>query len=170
MNTNYSWAAIFDLDETLVLTSALKQMRDDRKWRQITSSFGKTELPPGTLQFLKTLGQRAQLGVVTRAPRHYAERLLEHHQLQIPVLAAYHDVRRRKPDPEALLLASQKLRIPPVRCVYIGDDADDETAARAANFGFIGVCWGETNGLGQACESWDEVVVNINRLIAKWQK
>lgn len=161
------WAVIFDLDETLVLTSALEPLRKKRMWSDVYAAFDKTQLPSGTLKFLKRVAKIAQIGVVTKAPRSYAERLLAHYGMEIPVLAAYHDVKKIKPDPEALLLASKKLGIPCARCIYIGDDANDVRAAQAAGMTPFGVRWGKQIdiGLKSVCASWDEVWEEISRLI-----
>ena len=148
MTNKPDWAAIFDLDETLVLTSVLEPLRRKRVWPNVYAAFDKTQLPSGTLKFLKRVAQIAQLGVVTKAPRSYAEKLLGHYEMKIPVLAAYHDVKRIKPDPEALLLASKRLGILPARCIYIGDDANDVRAARAAGMTPLGVCWGKQVDIG----------------------
>jgi HAD superfamily hydrolase (TIGR01509 family) len=166
---NKDWAVLFDLDETLVLTSALEPLRRKRVWANVYASFDKTQLPGGTLKFVKRAAQIAQLGVVTKAPRPYAERLLAHYEMEIPVLAAYHDVKKIKPDPEALLLASRKLGFPPAHCIYIGDDENDVRAAQAAGVTPLGVCWGnEVNiGLKSVCKSWDEVYEEISRLIKR---
>ncbi len=161
------WAILFDLDETLVLTSALESLRRKKVWAKVYAAFDETQLPGDTLKFLKRAAQIGQLGVVTKAPRPYAERLLAHYGMKIPVLAAYHNVKKIKPDPEALLLASQKLGIPPARCIYIGDDENDVRAAQAAGMIPLGVCWGnEVNiGLKSVCKSWDEVYEEISRRI-----
>jgi HAD superfamily hydrolase (TIGR01549 family) len=164
-----SWAVILDLDETLVLTSAIQALRSRRVWPEVYAAFNKTRLPSGTLEFLKRINEVAQLGLVTKAPRPYAEKLLAHHDLRIPVLAAYHDVARIKPHPEGLLLASQKLGVPPARCIYIGDDANDVQAAKAAGMTALGICWGKEIeiGLSTVCKSWDELYVEITRLIQR---
>jgi HAD superfamily hydrolase (TIGR01509 family) len=167
MASKRNWAVLFDLDETLVLTSALESLRKARVWANVYAAFDKTTLPSGTLKFIKKVAEDAQLGVVTKAPRPYAERLLAHHGVAIPVLAAYHDVRKIKPDPEALLLASKKLGIPPEHCIYIGDDEKDVLAARAAGMTPLGVCWGKqiNIGLKSLCKGWEEVYEEIGRLI-----
>jgi HAD superfamily hydrolase (TIGR01549 family) len=161
------WAVIFDLDETLVLTSAIEPLRRKRVWSDVYAAFGKTILPAGTLEFLRKVNQIAQLGVATKSPRPYAERLLAHHGIEVVVLAAYRDVKRIKPDPEALLLASKKLQIPPARCIYVGDDANDVRAAQAAGMMPLGVCWGEhvEIGLKSIAKTWDEAYEEIRRLI-----
>jgi HAD superfamily hydrolase (TIGR01509 family) len=161
------WAVVFDLDETLVLTSALEPLRKKRVWPDVYKAFHKTELPNGTLEFIKKVGKIAYLGVVTKAPRSYAEKLLAHSGIQVPVLVAFHDVKKIKPAPEALLLASPKIGVPVSRCIYIGDDENDVKAAHAAGYTPIGVCWGrEANiSLNSVCKSWDEVYEEISRLI-----
>jgi HAD superfamily hydrolase (TIGR01509 family) len=166
-NKSNDWAVLFDLDETLVGTSALEPLRKKRVWPDVYKAFDKTKLPNGTLEFLKKVGKIARIGVVTKAPRSYAEKLLAHYGMEIPVLAAYHDVKKIKPDPEALLLASQKLGIPPERCIYIGDDANDVRAAQAAGMIPFGICWGKPLdiGLKSVCKNWDEIYEEVSRLI-----
>jgi len=161
------WGVVFDVDETLVLTSALESLRRGRRWKEVYAAFPKTTLPIGTLEFIQAISKKAQLAVVTKAPKAYAVKLLVHHGIDIPVVIGFHDVKRVKPDPEALLLAAQKLGLEPSKCIYVGDDASDVQAARAAQFRPIGVCWGKrvNIGLSSVCSSWDEVYDEILRLI-----
>src|ERR1700721_782563 len=169
MDKRADWAVMFVLDETLVLTSALEPLRRKRRWIEVYASLDRTRLPRGTLQFLEKVSQKAQLAVVTKAPGSYAERLLAHHGIDIPVVVAYHDVKRVKPHPEGLLLASQKLGIAPSKCIYVGDDGNDVRAARSAGFAPVGGCWGPARmdiGLESVCTSWDEAYEEILRLIA----
>jgi HAD superfamily hydrolase (TIGR01509 family) len=168
MGKKDDWAVVFDIDETLVLTSTLEPLRRKRKWAEVYAAFPQTQLPHGTLDFIERVSRKASLAAATKSPRVYAERLLAYHGLRVPVAAAYHDVKRVKPDPEALLLASQKLGVEPARCIYVGDDANDVRAARAAGFTPIGVCWGERIdiGLSSVFTSWDEVYDEILRVIS----
>lgn len=167
MNKVGDWAVVFDLDETLVITSALESLRRTRRWKDVYAAFSQTWLPPETLRFIQKVSRKAQVGVVTKAPRSYAERLLAHHAIAMPVIVAYHDVQRVKPDPEALLLASKRLGIAPSQCIYIGDDGNDVQAARSAGFSPIGVCWGKPIdiGLEPVCRSWNEVYESVLGLI-----
>jgi HAD superfamily hydrolase (TIGR01549 family) len=169
MNKTNNWAVLFDLDETLVLTSSLEALRRTRKWAEAYKGFPKTVLPPGTLEFIDKITPKAQLGVVTKAPRAYAEKLLAFHKIKVPVIVAFHDVRKVKPDPEALLLASQRLAIESANSIYVGDDVSDVQAARAAQFTPIGVCWGERFdiGLETICTNWDDVYNQIMQVISR---
>jgi HAD superfamily hydrolase (TIGR01549 family) len=166
MKKSDGWAVLFDLDETLVLTSRLEPLRRTRRWKEVYGAFPETRLPDGTADFLERVRQKAKMGVVTKSPRAYAEKLLAHHNIEVPVLAAYHDVKNVKPDPEALLLAARKLELEPHRCIYVGDDASDVQAAKAAKCVPVGICWGGKTemGLSSICTCWDEVYDQILRL------
>src|SRR5258705_7364048 len=104
-------AVLFDLDETLVLTSALEPLRKRRNWPTVYANFSQTALPPATLEFIAKLKALSgvEIGVVTKAPRPYAEKLLKFHEIDIPVLVAYHDVARQKPHPDSLIKAAERL-------------------------------------------------------------
>ena len=167
MEKDREWAVLFDLDETLVITHALETLRNTGRWAEVRAGFPKTRLPNGTVTFLEKLSAEVRVGVVTKAPRWYAEQLLAYHALNIPVIVAYRDVRRVKPDPEGLLKAAQSLGVEPSKCIYVGDDANDVKAARAAKCIPVGVCWGNAVdiGLSTICNSWDEVYHEILRLV-----
>lgn len=48
----------------------------------------------------------------------------------------------RKPDPAPLVLAAERLGVVPRHCVYVGDDARDVEAGRAAGMPTIAALWG----------------------------
>lgn len=80
--------------------------------------------------------ERARLrwGVATNKPLHYAEPIMRQLQLaeRAAVLICPEHVTRSKPDPEMLLLACEKLALDPRQVLYVGDDARDIEAGRAA--------------------------------------
>jgi HAD superfamily hydrolase (TIGR01549 family) len=167
------WAVLFDLDGTLVESSRLKPLRDARRWPQVYSSLALSELLPGTREMLAATAQFAQIGVITMAPRTYAERLLRHHDLAVPVLVAYHDVSRAelKPHPRPILLAAERLHVPPARVIYVGDEVRDVVAARRA--GAHAIAYGD-NGLDGDPEAasaaafardWSEVSTAVQEII-----
>lgn len=126
---------------------------------------GETSLPPGTREFLEEVPRVGPIGVVTSSPRSYAEKLLRHHAIEVPVLVAFHDVARRKPHPDPLLRAAAELGLPPDRCVYVGDADADILAAVAAGAVPLGITWEgprpprEILARARAwCASWGEVL------------
>lgn len=159
-----------DLDDTLVLTSAIKPLRDSRKWPAVYKSLAKTSLPTGTAEFIDEWREAVQLGAITSSPRKYAELLVAHHELSIPVLVAYHDTSRHKPHPEPILAALKKVNGERTRCIYIGDLLDDAQAAKAAKVQFVFLCWdGKTRGLSdsKACGTWADVSREIKKIISE---
>jgi phosphoglycolate phosphatase len=58
-----------------------------------------------------------------------------------------------KPHPEPLLEAARRLRLPPQHCVYVGDDARDVAAGRAAGMATLAATWGYL-GVERSVEQW----------------
>ncbi len=52
------------------------------------------------------------------------------------------DVPAPKPSPSGLLLAAERLGLPPAACLFVGDGPPDAQAATAAGMRAIGVTWG----------------------------
>lgn len=159
---NTSIGVMLDLDDTLVVSRAIEVLRRNRQWNKCYEEFSRTYLPEGIHAFLQELREFAACGVVTMAPRAYAERLIAFHQLNLDVLVAYHDVKARKPYPEPLLLGAQKLGVPIERCVYIGDSEIDVIAAQRAGAKPLSVCWAG-NGSIQVLHNWSEVLLEIEK-------
>jgi phosphoglycolate phosphatase-like HAD superfamily hydrolase len=154
---------LFDLDDTLVLSHELAELRRTRQWKRCYSEFGRSTLPTGTPAFLDAAKGLGRFGVVTTSHRTYAEKLLKFHNLAIDVLVAYHDVSPRKPDPAPIIAAAAKINVLPNRCVYIGDSDDDVTAAIRAGAQPIKVCWTGHNAVG-VLSNWDDVLDQLRFL------
>jgi HAD superfamily hydrolase (TIGR01549 family) len=133
------WAILFDLDDTLVQTSALKLLRDARRWTEVFAQIDRTYLWPGTREMLRDVARMGRTGVVTMARRRYAERVLGYHELSIRVLVAHEDVTRRKPDPMPIVRAAALLGIPLPQSIYVGDQPWDILAASRAGAYGIGL-------------------------------
>lgn len=59
----------------------------------------------------------------------------------------------RKPDPAPLVLAAEHLGVVPGHCVYVGDDARDVEAGRAAGMPTIAALWGYRDD-GERPDDW----------------
>lgn len=161
------WAILIDLDQTLVETSALLELRRQRNWSRVYPLFHQTTLFPGFHPFLQEVQKRPllSLGIVTTSPRSYAERLVEYHRCQIPVIVAYHDTARHKPFPDPILEAAKRLGAPPANCFHVGDAPNDIIAALRASAIPIGLCWDNSLKDQSAslpafplCSNWNEVL------------
>jgi N-acetyl-D-muramate 6-phosphate phosphatase len=83
-------------------------------------------------------------GIVTNKPEYLARLLLPllGWQARCAVLVGGDTLPVRKPDPLPLLHAARLLGVEPADCAYVGDDARDIEAARAAGMPSIAALWG----------------------------
>lgn len=83
-------------------------------------------------------------GVATNKPLRFAEPIMQQLGLaqRSAVLVCPDHVSRSKPDPEMILLACAKIGITPNATLFVGDDARDIEAGRAAGCKTVAVTWG----------------------------
>lgn len=83
-------------------------------------------------------------GIVTNKPEALAARILPQlgWQDRCAVLIGGDTLAERKPHPLPLLHAADAMGLSPAACVYVGDDARDIVAARAAGMPSIVALWG----------------------------
>ncbi len=83
-------------------------------------------------------------GIVTNKPEYLARLILPQQgwQQRCAVLVGGDTLAERKPHPLPLLHAAEAIGIAPGDCVYVGDDARDIIAARAAGMPSIVALWG----------------------------
>jgi len=114
-------------------------------------------LYPGIDKLLDTLTtNEIPWGVVTNKAALYAEKLLARLNIlaNCAVLICPDHVRNRKPSPEPILLACEKLKCCATRTVYIGDHLRDIVAAKEARTTSIAASYGYL-GPGAQAEDWD---------------
>ncbi|MDW9533621.1 HAD family hydrolase (plasmid) [Sinorhizobium meliloti] len=134
---------IFDFDQTLVDTSSVEPLRASRNWKGVMAKASTLPVYPGINALLAELHKRGHvLAIVTKSPDMVPKWFIKNYGWPIDIVIGYHDVRRRKPDPEGLLLAMQKSGSKPEDTFHVGDQAQDTEAARAAEVTAIGVSWG----------------------------
>ena len=81
-------------------------------------------------------------GIVTNKSMRFTERLVPALGLAPDCVVGGDSTPHLKPHPAPLLLAAEKLRLPPADCVYVGDDLRDIQAARAAGMRCVAVEYG----------------------------
>ncbi|HHX44303.1 MAG TPA: HAD-IA family hydrolase [Chloroflexi bacterium] len=92
---------------------------------------------PELLLWLRDAGYR--VGIVTRNCRLAVERVLARRPLARDVLLTRDDVARVKPDPEHLLVALERLGVPPEDAVMCGDHPMDVMAGKRAGTATVGI-------------------------------
>jgi HAD superfamily hydrolase (TIGR01509 family) len=113
--------------------------------------YGREEsrLMPGAREALSRLSDRGvALALVTSGERRRVERELTRLGLDACFETAVcgGEVPHRKPHPEALRLALDRMRTPPSRAAYVGDSPEDVEMARAAGVFSVGIPGGFPNG------------------------
>ncbi len=140
-------AFVFDLDMTLVNSSALAEWRDLKMWSQVRSNLESvkpfsvgTPAPHELPARIKAQGH--DVAIVTSSPRWYAEALIELFGIEMDVLVAAGDTRQYKPDPEPIIKALRDLGADPNDAYHIGDTTIDVEASYRAGVTSIGAGWG----------------------------
>ena len=119
----------------------------DRRWLE---HYGRerTHLLPGSREALARV-ERAGVaqGVVTSGDRSRVSRELAELEVEAYFETVVYggDTERRKPHPEALLLALARMGVTPDRAAYVGDSPEDVEMARAAGVRAVGVPGGFPN-------------------------
>lgn len=141
---------IFDLDMTLLDSSALNDARKRQDWTYVYNNMWRIRpfatrplAPHAVLNQLDAQGFK--IGIVTSSPRRYAQEILAQHSINYDELVAYHDTANHKPDPEPITKMLSLLSTVPNSAVYVGDDINDVQAAYHANVFSVGAGWGVEN-------------------------
>jgi phosphoglycolate phosphatase len=99
----------------------------------------------GINELLITLEQNnLAWGIVTNKPSYLTQQLLSQLNFgqQAGAIVCADQVANPKPDPEALLVACEKMAITPQQAIYIGDHQRDIKAGNAAGMFTIAACYG----------------------------
>lgn len=130
-NLNKKRIAIYDLDNTLIDTEKLKNLRSKRDWKNVYNNFHLSYLNPQVKSYIDKLNREifSDFIIVTSSPKVYAEKLLNFHNfLNKAKIIGYHDTKEKKPSPEPYLKAIEDIE--KFDEVYIfGDQENDFIAA-----------------------------------------
>ena len=134
---------IFDFDQTLVNTQPVEALRAARDWGAVMARAAELEVYSGINDLLSELHTRDQtLAIVTKSPNMVPRAFIKRHKWPIHIVVGFHHVKRRKPDPEGIILAMEKADASPKNTLHVGDQPEDTEASRAAGVIAIGSAWG----------------------------
>ena len=114
-------------------------------WKNLRQSIPKYVQPySGILSLLNQVRDcKLKLGIVTSLVKFYAELEMKTADLgDLSCIIAYHDTKRRKPHPEPIHLAIQKLGTYKDHTIYIGDQITDLISGKAAGVKVGAALWG----------------------------
>jgi HAD superfamily hydrolase (TIGR01549 family) len=160
-------AAIFDLDETLLDTSALRAARERHDWRAVyerlrdVQTFESPRFGGIAVSALPQLASSRGLkvGLLTHVPESYASELLRAHGIRMDAMVSGSDGYPRKPDPGGLRAVAAELGVEPEDSLYAGDSAADFAAAAAAGMTSVGVAWSGGPQLGWR-HGWPDIAID----------
>lgn len=124
----------------------------------------------GVFEGLKAMrGQGLKLAVVTNKPTEFTLPLLERTGLSgfFQEVVCGDTCARRKPDPDQMVYACERLGVTPAQTVAIGDSVNDALAARAAGIRVLAVPYGYNEGQDVQSLDVDAIVQSIAHA-AKW--
>ena len=134
---------IFDLDLTLVDTSAVEQYRKSKDWSAAYANLDKCKVYPGLEKVFEVIGKFGICTcVVSTSPRPYVEKVIARLGLPINHIVAYHDANPIKPHPAPMLKALELLGCRPEETISFGDRAIDIQASNAAGIESVACFWG----------------------------
>ncbi len=154
--SNAVQGVIFDMDNTLLATDKLAEIREQGLYRNMTEEqlklavvYKKTEVVLSKLREMKI-----PLAIVTNSPKDYASQLLDFHNLAqyFPVVISYGDVGAAgaKPSPKGIQMALKQMGLcASDNILYIGDDHRDFNACYAAGIKPIAPAWGSNKKMTQ---------------------
>lgn len=122
---------------------------------------------PGAVEAVTALAHRGvSMGVVTNKPRRFAVPIIEHMGLSdaISTVVGGECTPARKPDPQPLYLATQRLGVAIEKAIMVGDSATDVAAARAAGIPVICVSYGYRRGVEASRLGADKVIDSLMEL------
>jgi phosphoglycolate phosphatase len=108
-----------------------------------------SRLYPGALEAVQWLKQEGfRLGCVTNKAARFTEPLLETLGVRgyFQVVVSGDTVANKKPHPQPLLYAAERLGVAPGDALMVGDSVNDVEAARAAAFSIVCVSYGYNHG------------------------
>jgi len=140
-------AFLFDLDMTLVDSSALEAWRQQGLWSHVRANIGLVKaFTRSPVRAHELPGKLKELGhgvaIVTSSPGWYAKHILEAFSITYDVLVGYEDTEHHKPDPEPLQAALDALGASASDAYHVGDAAIDVEASYHAGVTSIGAGWG----------------------------
>ncbi|HEX4151051.1 MAG TPA: phosphoglycolate phosphatase [Steroidobacteraceae bacterium] len=122
---------------------------------------------PGVSEALRSLRAAGlRTAVVTNKQERFADRLLRSLHLRpwIDVVVGGDTCERRKPDPQPLEFACERLRAAPEHALMVGDSINDVLAARAARIPVICVPYGYNEGNDPGELPCDALIDDLSQL------
>jgi phosphoglycolate phosphatase-like HAD superfamily hydrolase len=135
---------IFDLDETLVDTTAASTALKEERWSEAESLIPKFTIYDGIREVLKFLNDaKIKFAVVSTSPHEYCRRVLQCADIECNCIVGKEDS-EDKPSPEPIQKALQFLGTNGEGVISLGDRVKDIEASKKTGIVTVGCLWGST--------------------------
>jgi len=135
---------IFDLDETLVDTTAASGELKEEQWVEAEKKIAQFKIYDGIPELLKFLREHdIKLAVVSTSPHEYCRRVLHYSDIECDGIVGKEDS-TDKPSAEPMHKALRMIACGNETVVSFGDRAKDIIASKAAGIVSVGCLWGST--------------------------
>lgn len=133
---------IFDLDQTLVDSSSAEPYRG-KNWSKACSLIPEFKLYNGFSEvFEYIINNDIKVVIVSTSVSFYVNKVVKHFNVPCNRIIAYHDVSRRKPDPECMNQALCTMSLTAEDVISFGDRVIDIQASNAAKIKSVACLWG----------------------------
>lgn len=121
---------------------------------------------PDTLKVVKKLRERGyKIGLVSTNQRKFAKHVVKETKIQVDVLISLEDAKHRKPHPEPVLKACEKLSVKPNEAIFVGDDTFDIEAGKKAGTITVGITTGKKKEKDFIAVRADYIIKNLTELL-----
>lgn len=157
---------IFDLDLTLVDTTLAEPYRSKRDWNGAYSVLPQCSVYEGLDKVFDIIRKhKIKTCVVSTSPRPYVEKVIEHFNLPIDCIVAYHDAKPIKPHPAPMLKALEMLGCQPYETISFGDRVIDIQSSNNAGIESVACFWGTKERAELIQSGYNHAIVSPNEIL-----
>lgn len=157
---------IFDLDLTLVDTTIVEQARHERNWSLAYSLIPQCVLYDGIEHVFEIIRKfKINTAIVSTSPRPYVEKVVQHFNIPVGNIVAYHDVKPIKPHPAPMLKALELLGCSAKNAISFGDRVIDIQASNAAGIESVACFWGTKEKSALLKSNYTHAIVKADEII-----
>ena len=152
---------IFDLDLTLVDTTFAEPYRSKRDWNGVYSVIPQCSVYEGLNQVFDIIRKfNIQTCIVSTSPRTYVEKVIQHFNLPINHIVAYHDAKPIKPHPAPMYKALELLGCEAKDTISFGDRVIDIESSNAAGIESVACFWGTKEQKELLKSNYSHAIIN----------
>lgn len=140
---------IFDLDQTLVNILSTEEKIINVESKNISFKIPLMSVYDGIYEVLSYLKEnQVRISIISDIYGVYVKKILDYFKIEPDFLISYHDVIKRKPDPESINTTLRYFKqIDRNQVLYVGDKSIDIITARNAKVISVGAFWGNEDNI-----------------------